>query len=165
MTAIAVRPFASGEWRTYRALRISALRDAPDAFATTAAEALARPEAAWMDRLPDGPERHLALVGLVDEVPSGLAWGMLDPEVPEVAHVAQMWVAPGARGRGLARMLLQAIIDWARAASLHALELGVTQGNAPAIRLYRSAGFRDFGDPEPLRTGSTLLVQPMRLDL
>lgn len=80
-----------------------------------------------------------------------------------MAHLYQMWVAPAHRGRGIGRELLDAVIEWARAAGARAVELGVTCGNTPASRLYARAGFVPASDPGPLRPGSTLLAQPMRL--
>jgi hypothetical protein len=41
--------------------------------------------------------------------------------------------------------------------------LDVTVGNEPARRLYEAAGFRAAGAPVPLRPGSALEEQPMRL--
>lgn len=76
-----------------------------------------------------------------------------------------MWVAPGHRGLGAGRMLLEAVIAWAKAQNASYLDLGVTCGDRPARRLYERAGFKPKGKPQPLRPGSTLLVQPMRLAL
>jgi len=48
---------------------------------------------------------------------------------------------------------------------LEALVLAATCGDTPAMRLYRRAGFRPIGEPEPLRPGSSVLARSMRLDL
>lgn len=48
-------------------------------------------------------------------------------------------------GRGLARRLLAAVVAQARAWGSERLLLEVRAGNAPAIALYRDAGFRDDG--------------------
>jgi ribosomal protein S18 acetylase RimI-like enzyme len=76
-----------------------------------------------------------------------------------------MWVAPGYRRLGAGQMLLERVIAWARARGARFLDLGVTQGNSPAMRLYTRAGFEPVGRLQPLRPGSQLLVQPMRLKL
>ena len=96
---------------------------------------------------------------------AGIAWGRIDPAAPETAHLYQMWVTPEARGRGCGAMLLDAVIQWARGKDAKQLLLDVTCGPSPANRLYARAGFRPAGEPEPIRPGSTLPVQPMRLDL
>ena len=76
-----------------------------------------------------------------------------------------MWVAPESRGSGCGAMLLDAIVAWAREARARSVALGVTRGDTPAWRLYTRAGFEPVGDPVPLRSGSPLLAQPMRLEL
>ena len=97
--------------------------------------------------------------------PVGLAWGTIDPSAPGTAHLIQMWVAPEGRGLGCGSLLLGAVVAWAREAEARSVVLGVTCGDTPARRLYSRAGFVPVGEPEPLRPGSTLLSQPMRLDL
>ena len=84
---------------------------------------------------------------------------------PDVANLYQMWVAPSYRRLGAGRMLLEAVIAWARAANVLYLELTVTSGNSSATRLYARAGFQPIGEAQLLRPGSELLSQPMRLKL
>ncbi|HEX5019283.1 MAG TPA: GNAT family N-acetyltransferase, partial [Candidatus Binatia bacterium] len=107
----------------------------------------------------------LPLVAEVGREPIGLAWGRIEISSLDVAHLYQMWVAPSYRRLGVGRMLLEAVIAWAKAANACYLALGVTCGDSPAMRLYVRAGFQPLGDPEPLRPGSELLAQPMRLTL
>jgi ribosomal protein S18 acetylase RimI-like enzyme len=76
-----------------------------------------------------------------------------------------MWVAPNHRRSGAGRMLLDEVIRWALAANVRWLMLGVTCGDTPAMRLYLRAGFTPAGEPEPLRAGSNVLAQSMRLEL
>ena len=84
---------------------------------------------------------------------------------PDVANLYQMWVAPNYRGLSAGQMLLESVIAWASAANMCYLVLNVTCGDSPALRLYVRAGFQAVGEPEPLRPGSELLAQPMRLAL
>lgn len=76
-----------------------------------------------------------------------------------------MWVAPEARGQGVAGALLDEAVRWASARSAVALQLGVTCTNDAALRLYQRAGFVDAGVREPLRPDSDLVEQRMRLTL
>ena len=62
-------------------------------------------------------------------------------------------------------MLLETAIEWARSSGARSIILGVTCGDTPARRLYASAGFRAIGDPEPLRPGSEITVQAMKLEI
>ena len=69
-----------------------------------------------------------------------------DPH-PASTHVADvgLMVAVGARRQGVGRALLQAAVDWARAAGVRKLELHVFPWNEAAIKLYESFGFEREG--------------------
>lgn len=62
---------------------------------------------------------------------------------PEVAHITQLCVAPRRRGYGLGRMLLRHVATQLAAKGIRAVTLTVTEANTPALKLYRSLGFRD----------------------
>jgi len=74
------------------------------------------------------------VVGWADVLPS---WGQA------VAHCGRlgMGVLPEYRGRGIGRRLLLACVAKAQARGATRIELDVRADNAPAIRLYESAGF------------------------
>lgn len=162
-----IRRFAPHEWRTYRDLRLRSLAESPDAFGSTLERESAWQDTEWARRLEAGARSStdLSLMAQVGEEAVGLAWGWIRDTDPEVAHLFQVWVAPEYRGRGIARMLIDAVTAWAREAGARRMALDVTCGDSAAMRLYRRAGFRPCGDPQPLRPGSTLLKQPMRLAL
>lgn len=69
---------------------------------------------------------------------------------PRAAFVFNMYVEPGHRGRGLARLLLEAMHTWCRAEGIERLALNATEAGA---RVYRALGYRET--PQPM----------MRLDL
>lgn len=162
-----VERLAPHEWRTYRDLRLRALGESPDAFGSTLEAERARPDAEWARRLAIGAsaELELPLVARLGDAAIGIAWARVLEGAPDVAHLFQVWVAPEHRGRGAGRMLLEAAVTWARAIGAHHLALDVTCGDTAAVRLYTRAGFRVVGEPEPLRPGSPVMVQPMQLPL
>lgn len=162
-----VHRFAPHEWRTYRDLRLRALADSPDAFGSMLERESARSDAEWARRLEAGAQSStdLPLVARFGQEAVGLAWGWTRDSEPDVAYLFQVWVAPEHRRQRIARMLLDAVVDWARERGAHYVALDVTCGDSPAMRLYTQAGFRPSGDPQPLRPGSPLLKQPMRLAL
>lgn len=162
-----VRAFLPHEWRVYRNLRLRALEDSPDAFGMTFAEEKDREDTEWSNRLASGADTrwNFPVVAEFAREAIGLAWGRIEPSNPEVAHLYQMWVDPRFRRLGAGQMLLQAVIGWAKDANVRYLVLGVTCGDSAARRLYSRAGFKPVGEPEPLRPGSTLLSQSMRLEL
>ena len=162
-----VRVLAAHEWPLYRALRLRALGDAPAAFGSTLAEEAPREDADWAWRLNigAGSGRDLPLVAELGGTAAGLAWAKVDAGDPSLVNLFQMWVAPEARGHGVAAALLDAALAWARAMNARAMQLGVVCGNDAALRLYERAGFRAAGDPEPQRPGSNRMEQRMQRDL
>ena len=58
-------------------------------------------------------------------------------------RIGGMGLRPQARGTGASRLLLSHVIDEARADGMTAVELEVFVQNAPAVALYRAAGFAD----------------------
>ena len=66
---------------------------------------------------------------------------------PASAHVADLglMVAKDARRQGVGWALMEAAVEWARAAGIRKLELHVFPWNEPAIRLYEQFGFEREG--------------------
>jgi GNAT superfamily N-acetyltransferase len=164
---VTIRRLQAQEWPAYRALRLRALADAPHAFGSSLAlEESWRPEL-WMARLAAASTsgRDCPLVAEADGALHALVWAKCDADQAGVVNLFQMWVAPEARGQGVAAALLRDAIAWARSIGAQRLRLGVVEGNDAAARLYARAGFRDVGAPEPVRPGSPTLEQTMQLDL
>ncbi|MEU0812618.1 GNAT family N-acetyltransferase [Streptomyces sp. NPDC005970] len=61
------------------------------------------------------------------------------------AEIQQVMTHPAARGRGIGRLLVSALIDDVRGAGLELLILGVRGNNHGAIALYEDLGFREWG--------------------
>jgi ribosomal protein S18 acetylase RimI-like enzyme len=96
------------------------------------------------------PEKLAAIVGGVrlpaafarlDADGAPVALGMSVAE-RGMAEIGSLIVDEARRGSGHGRALVQGLMGWARAQSCHSAYLQVEAGNAPAIRLYRSLGFR-----------------------
>ncbi|HWE82926.1 MAG TPA: GNAT family N-acetyltransferase [Gaiellaceae bacterium] len=152
-----VRRVRAEEWEALRSIRLRALADAPDAFATTFESASARPEQWWRDwaiRSAESAEQAMFLAW--DGAPVGIGGVFADDGD---WMVIAMWSAPEARERGVGRAIVEAAVAFA---SGHDVFLWVTDGNDAARRLYESCGFTDTGALEPLRPGSTLRVRELR---
>lgn len=129
------------EWR---AIRLRALREAPEAFDSKIDDWANRPLADFAQRLAEG--RVFAAGDQMGEPLAIASWDAgLDPDHPDRAWVMSVFCAPEARGRGLARAVIRAVLDDATEAGQRSAGLNVLATNAPAIRLYESLGFRDSG--------------------
>lgn len=94
------------------------------------------------------PERDL-FVARLDRTVAGSAQLVRLPRYNEaqatVGHLTTSFIAPWARGHGLARMVVQAVENAARAAGLRILNLDVRETQEAAIALYETLGYRRWG--------------------
>jgi len=161
-----VRRFQPHEWRLYRELRLAALRDAPDAFGSTLAREESLPEQEWSTRLAASTAsllNHPIVAEAEDGRAVGLAWVRIEPTDTNTATLYQVWVHPDARRQHIGLALLTSALRWAHDAGACAMELSVALGPDSAIAFYHRAGFLEIGACSPLRTGSELVQQSMRL--
>ena len=82
--------------------------------------------------------------------------GATAPDDRGRVELISMWVAPEARGRGVADALVGAVVDWARERSALGVELWVKRTNAPAIAAYLRNGFTAV--PGAVRDDEQLMV-------
>lgn len=108
------------------------------------------------------PERTLILA-LLDGVVAGSAQ-LVRPTRQNEAGAASavlqtFFVAPWARGHGVARRLVQAVEDQARKEGYEVLNLDVRETQAAAITLYESLGFERWGtQPRYAKAGGTWIA-------
>jgi ribosomal-protein-alanine N-acetyltransferase len=77
-----------------------------------------------------------------------LAGFILSRMVVDEAEILSVAVAPRSRSRGLARRLLDLHLRRLAGLGTRSVFLEVEEGNEPALRLYRRAGFRQVGRRE-----------------
>ncbi len=87
------------------------------------------------------PPRGAFLVAFVDGESVGC--GAVKSISPGVGSLKRMWVADTVRGLGIGRRMLEALEAQARELGLTILRLETNRALQEAIRLYRSAGFRE----------------------
>lgn len=156
-----VRRLTPGDAPAYRALRLRAFHDHPEAFTSSYEEEAGKPLTYTEQRLgatssawywgafvPDAQSAAWLLVGGVG----------LDREQRiknrHKAVVIGMYVAPEQARRGLGRALLDTLLAEARTTDLELLVLTVTRGNRGAEQLYLDAGFASFGiEPGAIKLG------------
>lgn len=98
-----------------------------------------------MRSLANDPDCRVWL-GILDEVRVGFAIvGSRSDESSDTAYIWTIEVLPAFRRRGVARQLLQRVEESAREFGCAAIELHVSERNADALALYRSAGYAPFG--------------------
>jgi RimJ/RimL family protein N-acetyltransferase len=126
----------------YRGIRLEGLKHHPEAFGSTFEAEFTKPLAWFFERLSQSTvfgafsrDELLGVAGFAvrsgeKESHKGLLWGM--------------YVRPRARGAGVARRLVEAVIEFARP-RVELLQLSVVVGNERARRLYAGLGFVEYG--------------------
>jgi ribosomal protein S18 acetylase RimI-like enzyme len=122
---VRVRRLGPDEAPLLRELRLRALREDPAAFWSTYEREVDHPDERWAAMLEHPTFVAGDGLGLVAALPEG-----------DGLHVVGMWVAPEARGTGVADALLDAAIGDGPAT------LWVMTGNDRAERFYERRGFR-----------------------
>ncbi|MFV1983834.1 MAG: GNAT family N-acetyltransferase [Thiohalomonadales bacterium] len=164
---LTIRQFYLEEWKSYKKLRLDSLIESPNAFGSTFEKENNRSDFEWQERLIYGikSKTDMPILALCSDQLSGLAWGKSEKKQLEVVNLYQMWVNPEFRSKGIGLALLKEIKKWAENLGSHSLNLGVTINNGKAYQIYKTFGFKQFGNTEPLREGSNLELQLMSLDL
>lgn len=135
-----------------RAIRLEALADTPEAYGLTYAET-----AEWTD------DQWLEVAGrwtffLAEDGSGvvGMATGGDHDAHPGTSWLYGMYVAPRARGTGVAEELVDAVSAWARSRGADALYLHVTDLVPRAQAFYRRAGFAPTGQVATLRRDASV---------
>ncbi|MEU5979915.1 GNAT family N-acetyltransferase [Streptomyces sp. NPDC047315] len=148
---VALRVVADEEWPLWRDLRRTAVADAPHAFCSRVDDWDRGEEARWR-AMSTGPDSY-NLVADVNARPVGMARGVRLRTGTESAYeLRSVWVAPEARGRGVADRLVAAVEEWALRQGARSLRLLVAPGNPSADALYRRHGYLptgELGGPAP----------------
>ena len=156
--AIETRLAASG-W-VARTRSIGMLRQIGGPWPIDPAAVLAEtPPRSWLDGISSLQEPskrnpgHLAAI--VGRIRLPVAFATLEQERIPLAYgmaamdrgwteIGSIMVHPDARGKGVGRRLVTALLGWAQAAGTERVFLQVEASNAVAIALYRSLGFADL---------------------
>ena len=144
---MSVRVLTRADAAAFRELRLRALKEHTDAFTSSYEEDVQKPLAATEQRI-DGGDGSTFWGAFVDGRLQGIVGLTREPRRKNAhkADIVAMYVAPESGRRGLARALLQAVIDHARSVGgLEQLVLTVTRSNQAAFELYRTTGFMTFG--------------------
>ena len=138
-----IRRLTRDDGEAYRAIRLEALTNHPEAFAVSP-EAFASRS---LDDLRAQMDRQAFFGAETDDGElAGIIAYFRDTGERERHRgwLIQVYLKPSMRGTGCAEALIEAAVAHARTEVLQ-VHLGVGTQNAPAIRLYQKAGFAIYG--------------------
>lgn len=147
---LSIETITPGTLSLFKTVRLQALQDTPLAFGSTYAREAAFSDEDWRARLERwNGDTGIGFLAIDRGVPCGIAGSLIDPADSTRADLISMWLAPAHRRRGLGKMLVQAVVDWARLRKIFVLRLMVTHTNQSAIEFYLTLGFAMTGRTEP----------------
>jgi ribosomal protein S18 acetylase RimI-like enzyme len=145
---IAIEPITALNTFLFKAVRLRALHDAPQAFGSTYAKEFQLTDSDWIKRVERwNGESGAGFLAMDEDTACGIAGSFLDQNDPTRAQLISMWTAPTHRQRGIGRLLVNEVLNWTRGRNARILLLMVTSNNESAIRFYQRLGF--------VRTGRT----------
>lgn len=145
-TKVSLRPLGGEDVAAYRSLRLRALREHPEAFATSFEEEQERSFEFSKSRLLPGPQQVTHGAFKADQLIGFVT--LIRPEKLKLRHranLASMYIIPEERNRGIAKSLLEAALESVKGWGIMDISLAVTVGNEKARRLYSEAGFLPYG--------------------
>jgi ribosomal protein S18 acetylase RimI-like enzyme len=141
-TPIQIRQLTPADAESFRELRLEGLRLNPEAFGSTYETEKDQPLTKYSGWLTNsnvfGAFQNSELIGTASFTQLS---GLKDSHK---GLLRAMYVRPTARRSGAGRQLVQAVIAIARQ-KVEQIQLSVVSDNQPALRLYLSLGFRQYG--------------------
>ncbi|WP_040880741.1 GNAT family N-acetyltransferase [Marinococcus halotolerans] len=139
----------------YAELRMQALKESPEAFASTMEEERQNPDLVrkYKERLEGsqsftwGIEAGNELAGVITLLP------MQMQKLQHKATILAMYVKPAFKGHGFGSLLVEAALKQADKDGVEQVQLTVVSENKPALRLYEACGFSVFStEKEAMKT-------------
>ena len=162
-----IRTLEAHEVELHRSLQLRALREAPDAFGETWAEAASCPGKYWQEQTHAVTESgsHVMFLACQNDAVQGSAYGLTDRDRPHAGRVGGMWVDSRYRRQGIGRALLEAVFAWADEQNFTSLGLWAPAHRLAAVSLYRQMGFHETGQQRSLPSNPALNIVAMECDL
>lgn len=153
-----IRRIRADEGERLRAIRLSALADAPSAFGSTLAEEQDLPLEHWTRYAAEsaGSDKSVIFVAEEEDQWHGMIRGFVHEKYSEIVRMASMWVDPARRRSGIGAMLVERVAAWAGERGARRLQLWVTETNHAARSLYARQGFAVTTQTKPLPSNPSL---------
>jgi GNAT superfamily N-acetyltransferase len=155
-TEIAIRRLGPEDWKTFRRVRLAALKEAPYAFGSTFEREAGLAEKHWRGAVV----QRTRFVAEIDGEVAGMV-GAGPGEFGSSAALTALWVDPRYRDRGVGSALVEAVVDWAAGQGFSQVLLWVTEVNRNAERLYVHHGFARTGRVSEVRPGEQTVENEM----
>lgn len=153
-----VRRVRPEDGEALRELRLQALLSDPDAFGSNYEAEATAPSDKWEKLAVSASTGQSQFIAVAESHGRlvGMAGAYQPDDAPDVRGLWGMWVSPEARRQGIGVELVEAVKAWSEGSGARRLVLWVVDSNKPAVTLYRSFGFRETGETQPLPSNTEL---------
>ncbi len=150
MEDIKIIQLDESRWQEYKALRILAVTESPEAFSKTPAEEEKRTDEMWKSRLEKDVTKNMFRMYFAES--AGKLVCMIninfhrDEKIKHIGEIGSVYVIPEFRGKGISKKLLEEAISFAKQeVKIRKVVLEVTVTQIAAVSLYEKLGFRNVG--------------------
>jgi ribosomal protein S18 acetylase RimI-like enzyme len=144
---IKISKLSSDDWKSYKELRLKALKEEPQGFDASFEDFVEKPDEYWIEKtgiLVDN--EHISLVAKDGEKVVGIICSDFskNKKVRHIADVSFLYVLPESRGKGVGKKLLMAVLEEVKSnPEIVKVNLRVCSEQKVAVRLYKSVGFEE----------------------
>ena len=150
------------QWRRVADLRIKAISESPQWFASNFEKEQTRSEAEWRALLAD----FYWIIYTCEEKDVGIMTvEKADPIRGTDSWLSGCWIEPELRGKGIMKKMIERLDEICRKEGWNSQGLGVWPNNEVAISAYTKSGFAKQGEPKPSRSKPGQLYQMMVREL
>jgi ribosomal protein S18 acetylase RimI-like enzyme len=137
------------DWEKYRALRLRALKEDPQAFGSSYANNVNSPPEEWKRRLKkaqEGNSGSYLLFARAQDKLVGMIGAFMEKDATDTATIIAMYVPKEERGKGISKKLMHTLlVELAQKPHLKTAKLMVNKNQLPAFNLYKNFGFEEVG--------------------
>ena len=142
---IHVQRITAEDWALYRSIRLASLKEAPYAFLSTYEDSVKRSDESWSAQASEasvGSDKGIFFAHSDNNI-VGLCATYRCADNLNAAELAQVWVSPDSRSKGVALVMIKEVLEWLRSNKYYKCTLEVGHANSNAIRLYQILGFKE----------------------
>jgi len=132
------------DWEVYKKIRLSALLESPQAFATKYEDAKNRTAESWKNQCNEMAQRTnaIAFIGYLNHLPISLCGLYRNKNQDAEWEIVQVWTDPFFRGKGISAEMFAHVINWSKHEHIEKLLAKVYADNNRAKKFYTKMGFR-----------------------
>ncbi len=151
-STVTIRRIRPEDGPKLRDVRLRALRDDPMAFESVHDREWDLGPEVWMTWAATASTGDDQALFVADRGGSfaAMAGAFRERDDPRALHFIALWVEPESRRLGIARRLVDEVLDWAESVDADTINLWVVEEAIAARRLYEQAGFATTGTTAPV---------------